>query len=325
VHVSVPETRRKRVILLGSIVAGGLAAAGALGAATPSPVKTTPRNEVVPSASGDWFAWSKSRERLASPFDLFAQHAGDRPFKVNPKGTQAYGGGIDGTKLVYQLLRGTLAIRSDLRLFDLATKKPMRLPTGVNTPAWECCGTISGDWLLFSRGRTYSRQTQLVLLRNLVTGEQRILDRLRNRNGLLSAGQLNGTFAVWTRCDPYPRCQITRYDLAIASATPLPVPTGKVAYSASVSAYGTAYYLRSNRGCGKSVELVRQPIAGAAEVMTAFPAGRDGDVTYADTVLPKPPAEAATTHVYFDRTVCRRKTWDIYRVDDVERLPPPGA
>ncbi len=296
-RVSVPEVRRKRLFA---------------------------RNEVGPAASGDWFAWSKSRQRRTSPFDLFAQHARNRAFKVNPKGTQAYAGGIEGTTLVYQLLRGRFVIQSDLRLFDLGTRRRVAVPAGVNTASWECCGTISGNLLLFSRGHSYSRDAQLILLRNLVTGELRVLDRLRNRKGLLSAGQLNGTFAVWTRCNPYPRCQIIRYDVATAAATPLPIAAGKVAYSPAVNPLGTAYYLRSSKGCGKSVELVKQSLTGAPEVLTAFPKGRDGDITYADTVLPRPPVGAATTHVYFDRTACSKKTWDIYRVDDLETLPPPG-
>ena len=74
---------------------------------------------------------------------------------MNPKNTQAYGGGIDGTRLLYQLIRGRFADRSDLRLFDLQARRLAKLPAGINTQNWECCGTISGDWILFSRGRAY--------------------------------------------------------------------------------------------------------------------------------------------------------------------------
>jgi len=203
--MSVPQARRKRVSAIGALLAAAIGASVALAALPATPVKTTTRNEVGPAAGGDWFVWSKSRERIASPFDLFAQHKGSRAFKVNVTG-QAYGGGIDGTRLVYQELKGRIFFQSDIRLFDLGTKRHMRLPAGINTKGWECCATTSEGWLLFSRGRSYSTDTQLILLRNLATGEQRVLDRLRNRNGLLSAGQLNGKFAVWTRCNPYPRC-----------------------------------------------------------------------------------------------------------------------
>jgi hypothetical protein len=321
VRLSVTRANRKREIFLALLV-GSIITAVAGAAATPVPVKTTRHNEVSPSAGGDWLAWSRSRQRGVSPFDLFAQHATDPAFRVNRKGTQAYGGGIDGTRLLYQLIRGQFATQSDLRLFDLQAKRLKTLPAGVNTKNWECCGTISGDWILFSRGRAYGPARQMVLLRNLVTGEQRLLDSLRNKNGLLSAGQITGNYAVWARCDPYPSCVVYRYDLTTASATALPTLPGKVVYSPSVNRYGTVYFIRSKRGCGKSVELVKQRLVGLPEVLAALPNGRDADVTYAYTVPPNP-LVAATTQIYYDSVLCRRQTWDIFRVDDVEAAPPP--
>ena len=315
----------RKLVLLTAIAAGAIAAAVALAVSTPAPVKTTRHNEVGPSAGGDWLAWSRSRERGTSPYDLFAQHGTDPAFKVNRKDTQAYGGGIDGTRLLYQLIRGQFATLSDLRLFDLQTRRLKPLPTGVNTKNWECCGTISGDWILFSRGRAYGTAPQLILLRNLVTGEQRVLDRLRNKNGLVTAGQINGNYAVWARCDPYPQCVVFRYDLATASATALPTLPAKVPYSPSVNQYGTVYYLRSTRGCGKSVEIVKQALVGLPEVLASLPQGRDVDVSYAYAVPPVPPSTAVTTHVYYDYVLCRKQTWDIYRVDDSGvSSPPPG-
>jgi hypothetical protein len=322
VRLSVTRASRKREIFLALLV-GSIITAVAGAVSTPVPVKTTRHNEVSPSAGGDWLVWSRSRERGVSPFDVFAQHAADPAFRVNRKGTQAYGGGIDGTRLLYQLIRGQFATESDLRLYDLQTRRLTTLPAGINTEKWECCGTISGDWILFSRGRGYSTARQRVILWNLVTGERRVLDKMRSRNGLLSAGQISGGYAVWDRCDPYPYCVVYRYDLATASATALPTLPGKVAYAPSVNPYGTVYYLRSMRGCGKSVELVKQPLLGQPEVLASLPQGRDVDVTYASTAPPDPPSDIVATHVYYDIVICRRGTWDIYRVDDLERLPPP--
>jgi hypothetical protein len=323
--VSVTQQRRKRNFAVVALAAAGLAvtATVAIGASTPAPVKASSREEVSPTAGGDWFAWSRSRGKRESPFDVFAQQAGHAAFKVNPKGTQAFTGGIDGTTLVYQLLRGRLGARSDLRLFDLATRHQLPMPAGVNSSKWECCGTISGGWILYSRGQAYSRDAQLILLRNLTTGEQRVLDAIRNRRGVTSAGQLNGSFAVWRRCDPHPNCKIFRYDLGSASATALPTAPGKVVYSPSVNENGTVYYVQSNRGCGKSVQLVRQPVDGGAQVILSVPAGRDIDVTYANGVTPGPPGRVRTTRVYYDLLRCKPRKWDIYRVDDTEAIPPP--
>ena len=321
-RISAPEVRRKR-ILAGAVAALAIVAGSvALAASAPVPVKNGPKNEVGPAAGDDWFAWSQSREKNTSPLDLYAQQTGHAAFRVNPKNTQAYAGGIDGTNLLYQLIRGNLATRSDLRLYDLTTRRLEPLPSGINTPKWECCGTISGGWVLFSRGQVYTNATQLVILRNLTTGEQRVLDALRNRKGLLSAGQLNGTFAVWARCNPYPRCGIYRYDLATSSATPLTIPAGKVPYSPSVDERGTVYYGLSNEGCGKSVQLVKQPVEGGPEVLATLAQGKDLDVTYAHTVALKPPRDDITTRVYYDIVRCRTHRWNIYSVDDTIRLPP---
>ena len=320
--MSVPGKRRNAVLLAATV--SGIAAAIATSATAPVPVKATARSESTPAAGDDWFVWARSRERQPSPVDVYAQREGGKPFKVNRKGTQAYAGGIDGTTLVYQVIRGQLAAHSDLRLFDLATRRHLRIPRGIDTNAWECCGTISGDWLLFSRGHNYSPDRQLVLLRNLRTGEQRVLDTLRNRKGLVSAGQLKGTFAVWARCDPYPRCQIFRYDIATGSATALPVPAGKIPYAPAVNEHGTAYYMQSNRGCGKSVQLMKQRIEGPPELLASLPQGRDVEVAYAHVVSSKPPRETVTTRIYYDQVRCaQRSKWDIYRVDDTERLPRP--
>ena len=61
-----------------------LAATTALAASTPSAVKTTARSEVRAVAADDWFAWSQSPVRKASPFDLYSQRTGGRPFRAPP-------------------------------------------------------------------------------------------------------------------------------------------------------------------------------------------------------------------------------------------------
>ena len=324
--MSVTQTRRKRNFAAVAIAAAGVALITSLGiaASTPVAVKATARSEVAPAAAGDWFAWSRSRgKRLQSPFDVFAQQSGQAAFKVNPKGTRAFTGGIDGTTLVYQLLRGRLGARSDLRLYDLATRHQLPMPAAVNSSKWECCATIAGDWILYSRGQAFTRDTQLILLRNLVTGEQRVLDVLQNRRGVASTGQLNGNFAVWRRCNPHPKCVLFRYDVGAAQATALPTAPGKVVYAPSVNKNGTVYYVQSNRGCGKSVQLVKQPVDGGAQVILSLPAGRDVDLTYADQVITPPPPRVQTTRVYYDLVRCKPRRWDIYRVDDTEAIPPP--
>jgi hypothetical protein len=323
--MSVTQLRRKRKLAIVATAVAGLVltTAAALAASTPVPVKTGPRNEFAPAAGDDWFAWSQSRRQRPRLFDVFAQQTGRAAFKVNPKGTLAYTGGIDGATLVYQLIRGGLGGRSDLRLFDLTTHRQQPIPPGINTANWECCGTMAGGWILFSRGAAYTRDTQMVLLVNLATGEQRVLDVLRNRKGLVVAGQLNWNFAVWLRCNPHPHCQIFRYDLSTASATALPVPAGRILYGPSVNDFGTVFYGQSRTGCGNSAQLMRQPVDGPAEPITSLPKGRDVSVTYAHRIAMKPPSDLVTTRIYYDVIRCKGRKRDIFSVDTTDRIPLP--
>jgi hypothetical protein len=299
-----------------------VAVAAATAAGPPVAVKSSKRNETAPAAGGEWFAWSKSRANYGSPSDVWTQRLSEPAFKVNPPNTQAFTGGIDGSRLVYQVLFRSGAGGSDLRLFDLQTRRHLPLPAGLNTTRWECCPTISGNWLLFGRGVAYSRNLQLIVLRNVVTGEERVLDRLVNRNGQLAAGQISGNFAVWGKCNPHPRCQVVRYDVATRTTTALAVPPGKVVYGPSVTALGTTYYGRSNVGCGKAVELVKEPLLGAPEVLVKLPAGEDLDVTSAIVQIGQP-ADVTISRIYYDRIVCKRRAWDIFSVTDLERGPAP--
>jgi hypothetical protein len=307
-------------VFVGLVAASLILATAATGAA-PIAVKATAWSEVSPAAAGEWFAWSRGQERSPSPYDVWAQRIGARAFRVNPLDTQAYTGGIDGDRLVYQLI--PVLDRSDLRLYDLVRRRHLPLPRGVNSRRWECCGTLSGDWLLFSRGRILTKNTQIVLLRNLVTGEQRVLDSLRNKRSALGAGQVNGNYAVWSRCHPEPRCVIKRHDIAARSTTTLPMHPAKVVYSPSVSSDGTTYYVRSNRGCGRAVEVIKEAIGAPAQVLAALPPRYDVDVTYTVLRPGRGPVAQPFNDVYYDRVRCGTDRWDIFRVADPLPPPPP--
>jgi hypothetical protein len=316
----VSEQRRQSALLLAAAFAIVMSAAAA-GATGPFPVKTTAKSEVVPAAGEEWFAWSRSRRLTRGPFDLYAQRTDGQAFRV---GKKAYAGAIDGSTLAYQVILGPGLGNSDLRLLDLATRRQKRLPTGVNTARWECCARISGNWLLFGRARASGTGRQLVLLRNLVTGEQRVLDANQAKRGALRAAQLNGNYAVWSRCDPFPQCRIFRYDVGSGSATLLPVPPGQIPYAPSVNELGTVYYAQRGPGCGNSVKLMKQRLLDAPELLVTLPPGRDVGVTYAHIATVKPPRELVKTNVYFDQRTCgKQQRWDIYRIEDTDRGPPP--
>ena len=98
---------------------------------------------------------------------------------------------------------------------------------------------------------------------------------------------------------------------------PLPPPPGKLHYGSSVAPSGTVYLGRSGTGCGNHVELWRYPLDGAPTLLVTFRRGQDFRFSYVNQTA------ADATAVYFDRVVCRKKAWDIYKI--VDRPPPLPA
>jgi hypothetical protein len=303
--VSVTKGHRKA----GALAALGAAtvAAVATAAVPPVAVKATSRNEKMPASDGLWLAWAESRATTPSPFDVWAQRGETAPWKVNPAGTQGYAGGVDAGRLAYQQIRGATA---DIRLYDLERKQQLRLPSGVNTRRRECCATLTGDWLLFTRGAPKVTTTQLVVLTNLRSGRIRVLDSLRSRRGVLTTGQVSESHAVWLKCNPHPRCRIVRYELSGGRTSV--VPTGTNVYAPSVSDLGTVFYARRTAGCGQTVQIVRQPQVGPAEVLASLPSGEDVSSTYADAPVPKDLAMPAW--VFFAKFKCQGGRSDVYKV-----------
>jgi hypothetical protein len=311
---------RSALRLVGLLAGAGIFVFAASADSAPVPVKASPRNEVTAAAGGEYFAWAKSRRRHPGLYDVWAQRGADTSFKVNAPGTYGWAGGIDGPRLVYQEVRNGL--QSDIRFFDLATRRNSR-PAGVNTKRWEWAPTSSGDWLLFGRGMNYSSSTQQIILRNLATGEQRVLDRLRNKRALLAPGQVNGNYAVWTKCTrptTGPQCDVFRYDIAARTKTEMP-RTGQFFYGPSITPTGTTYYGRSSFGCGAGAELVKTTLDGTTLVLYSFPGGQDVGSTYA--VVTSRPPDLETTRIYFERVTCSGSHFDIYSIDDVVQAPPP--
>jgi hypothetical protein len=285
----------------------------AAGSSTPVPVKVSPRNEFAPAAGGGFFTWARSRRGHPRVYDVWAQQEGQAAFRVNPTGTSAYGGGIDGTTLVYQQVR---RFDSNLQFFDLVTRQRTNMPPGVNTSRWEWKPTISGDWLLFGRSNGNAEQ---MLLRSLATGEQRLLDSERGKRSYLGPGQVNGNYAVWAKCQR--RCDVFRYDIAAGTKAPLP-RSSRFLYAPSVVPSGATYYARSKNLC-RGEELVKTTLDGATIVLAQLGSGADVTGTYALVLPERPPNGVPANRIYFESVKCRTERSDIYSIDDIEPAPPP--
>ena len=299
-----------------SLFAAAVSAVAVAFAAEGTPILATKLRERHPVANGAYFAWGQDSVRKPYRYQVYARAGTGRAFRVSPSRTRGYPGGISASTLVYQVIRGH---RSNLALYDLASRKRLAMPKGVNTAQWEWRPSISGDWLLFSR---HNLRTERIVLHNLRTGAERILDSGSMENGnVVMAGQVNGDFAVWDKCPRPQRCTVVRYSLSTGIATPLPAPPGRAHYAASVAEDGTVYLARSEPKCGGSVEFWRYPLVGVPVRLFSLPAGFDIAATYVYTRAGK--REATVNDVYYDRGRCKARRFDIYRLSDVIRPPPP--
>ena len=275
-------------------------------ALTLDPVLTGPQNEIHPAASTAYLAWSQNSGSHPNHYDLFARPVGDPMFRVNPPGTGGLTASIDGSTLAYQQVKRKA---SDIKFFDLLARTSSNPPSGVNTPARESVPSLSGDWLLFRRSRTPYGSLQRILLRNLVTGEQRLLVEGDGLKRWAQPGTVNGNFATYVKCRRLSLCNVFVYDIATDTRTQVPNPMGRALFAASVTAAGTAYFAEStNINCGRGVSIWTYPLGGPKARLATLGRGRDTAVTS--------PVEDAgvNTTVFFDRYRCRDDAADIYEV-----------
>jgi hypothetical protein len=275
-------------------------ASTALGAVVQVPVLTTPRDEIQPAAADGWLAWSQNSVAHPNLYSEYARPSGGARFRVNHVGTQGFGGGIDGTTLVYQQVsRGQSAIK----LFNLATHARSNPPTGVNTPRWEFSPTISGSWILFGRANFAVHRWRVILF-NTATHQLIVLADRTGRNVSAAPGQVNGNFAVWQQCTAT-ACNVWEYDIGAATKTQLPNTTpGHFNYASSVDSTGTAYFAHSGNSCGATIE--KRPVGGPTSVVVAL-RGRDVESSYLATIT-------SQSNLFFAKFNCRTKSDDIYKI-----------
>jgi hypothetical protein len=264
-------------VLLAASVPFGVASAQPR-AARDEPVRVAPRRQTFPTGAEGVLAWSASRRSDRDTDDAYVKRDGADTIKVNAPGTSGYAGGIDGGTLTYQEISGR---SSDLALFDIRTGGRSRAPHGVNTVRWEYAPTLSGEWLLFGRD-THDLRDQRIVLHHVPTGRQRVLDSGGGGEDFeLFPGQVNGDFAVWSRCPNERSCAVHLHRMSTGESVRLLGPASRLQYAPAVAPDGTVYAFRSAVGCGRNVELVRfEPGALTATTVLRLPRGDDVYGTY---------------------------------------------
>jgi plastocyanin len=309
-----------RLRLLPALVAIGVLLALIPGApaqaATQVPVLTSSNGEFQPARSDTGLAWEQNTRAQPKHYDAIYRSDGGPTIQVNQPGSGAAMGDIAGGKVIYQQYKGTLYTRrgrSDIYSYDIATGARSKVP-GVNSKRWEYWPSMSGPWVLFARHKVVkNKEIRWLFLRNLDTGEQLRLDRVKakiKRRFFIGPGQVNGNYVVWSACKP--RCEVYRFDL-ITRTTQVITNPGAYQRAPSVTPGGTVYFSRGGKGCGDSVSLVRAAPDGSQEVMVQLQTGLDIFDTYSHM------APSGVTEVYYERDVCGQPAGgDIYKILDPE-------
>jgi hypothetical protein len=310
--------KARLLLALGCTLGVLVATAAPAVAVEPVVVVDTDKPEVGPAASTTYLAWIVFSGKNLNPSIRAEAIGSDASFRVNPKGTGAFTGGIDGSTLIYEQFTETQ--KSDLMMVDLSTQTQLEVPDGVNTDAVEFSPSISGSHLLF--GRRIHQGAEVILF-DTGTGTSQVIATRTNterRFKFVLPIQVNGNYAVWEqsvinrKTDEPIRTDIILYDIAAATMTKLPKtdPKRPSLYGPSVDQDGTVYFGRSSFACGENAQLVSRQLDGTETILYVFPTNKDFRFSGA---VDNP---GNTTDVYFDRANCRGDDFgDIWKLPGV--------
>jgi hypothetical protein len=310
---------RRAFIAAVTIAAAGDFAALAMAAVTgPFDVKVEPGNQQNPAASATWFAWTQAPSDQPFRTQVRVEQSpidGTDDVRVNPVGTRAWTGGIDGDTLVYQEHD---AGNSNIRLADLSAFPSVAIsdpPAGINTTRWEWHPTISTDttgdkWILFGR-QNVATGAQRVIAFNTTDQVRRVLASVERRRYALYPGQVNGDWATWTACRP--DCNVFYVNLVDGSPVQkVPRPSAVVhQYAASIRDDGTVYFVKSGRGCGANAGVRRYDADAATprRIVYSLPDRRDTFFTYVSQ-------DPNGAQIHYDLVNCRTSGWNTFQLVD---------
>jgi hypothetical protein len=298
----------RRTIALGTMMLALGTAAEA--AALPQVlVRTRPAYVIEPAATTGALAWAQATRARPNQFAVYVRSGSGTPFRASRSGRRAFvwGGAWNGNRLVYSEFSGATA---NLWFIDRTTRV-RTAPAGVNTSASENGASQSGDWLLFRR-TTFSSSMERIILRNLNTGEQRLLALTRGR-AYAQPGNVAGDFATYYRCPNLATvvsCRAFRYRISTRNTIAVPRPANKSQYAVSVTSDGTVYFAESgNLYCGAARRLWRYR-GGVRRAIVVFGPNQDPGVT-----SPLENSNGSTT-LFYDRANCRTGESDLFKVTD---------
>jgi hypothetical protein len=296
-------TRRRRLLIPLGIGLALLASSAvpALADATVTKVfGSQRRSEDWSSAATGYLAVNQRRPGNIQNSNVLVVPEGGVPTKVNPEGSNAdyptieLGNQYFGDVMLYAEWHGDG--QRDVRIYDLVAGTFMDPPAGVNTSASESRPSLSGDHLLFGRGKADKPSTRAILY-DLSSGTSRVIAQA----DYVWVGPVNGDWVVYQTCSRV--CRIDRYQISTGARGRVPTPRA-LNYFPVIDDDGTVYFGASGRECGSNVRMMRHLLgADTSSVVKKFPDGVD--------IFP---GDVVDHGVYFGRYNCRQEQGDIYRL-----------
>jgi hypothetical protein len=299
----------RRTIALGTL-ALALGTAAEAAALPQVLVRTQPAYVIEPAGTTGALAWAQATRARPNQFAVYIRSGSSTPFRASRSGRRAFvwGGAWDGNRLVYSEFSGSTA---NLWFIDRTTRVRTAPPAGVNTSASENGASLSGDWLLFRR-TTFGNSIERILLRNLNTGQLRLLALTRGR-AYAQPGNVAGDYATYYKCPNLASgasCRAYRYRISTGGTIAIPRPVNKSQYAVSVISDGTVYFAESgNLYCGAGRRLWRYR-DGVRRAIVVFGPNQDPGV-----MSPVENASGSTT-IFYDRANCRTGESDLFKVTD---------
>ena len=283
---------------------------------TPVVVLGGPASTVYPASNGTWLTYETNSSGNRLHWDVMAKnlHTG-RITKINAPGTQGYSPSFDpGTNaIVYQQVT---ANHSDIFRFNLDGRVRTRMPSRVNTPAWEWAPSVSKRYLEFVR--IIPRGTWQLMRYDRMKHVAQMLASAPGRCQCLFADGMGERWASYTQCIGHGPCQALIRSAFNPHSIKVPNPNGSDQYSPIVNeTTGDAYFIRAGRACGAHVQFFKWHIGSGAPatLVATLPAGFD-----VDGRMSLAPTGLGGTDLLFTRFNCHTRGEDLFRLPNI--VPP---
>jgi hypothetical protein len=310
-HFPAPSFARGAAFAGLALLLAAVTAAPAGAVSVPQRILAGPEDQLLASENATYVIWTQSSELSPNRYHAYEQvRATNRVFRLNPRGTRGYAGGIDPDqdRAIYQQIDGQA---SDLFTIDLDTRRRFKLPVPINTGRWEWGPRISNSFFLFARDAPL--KTTIFLYDRAAKTMERLVS-LDLTKYYVPPGAVGERYATWSVCGPR-TCNAFIRDTDTDQTRKIPALDGKPRYAPIVDeAEGLVYFVRSGPTCGSTVRIMRLALADLAAApvgLLTLPVGVDvGGQMSLEHV-------GARVDLWFSRYRCAPQQGDIYRIRDV--------